>query len=120
MSLGYHKLDRPKLNAISVHKSLWRLANFTALGLVSSAGIQSVVSPYLVQDRHTLRALEELDLSACLGQENVDEPMTQDQFLAQNPARCGMPPSKPRRDVFHLVSFLFLAIVESLSRCIKN
>lgn len=110
LSLGYHKLDGPKRNAIPVYKSLWRLANFTALGLVSSAGIQSALSPYVVQDRHTLRALEELDLSACLGQEGVDEPMTQEQFLAQTPARCRMPPSKPREEVSTSCSSKSLAI----------
>ena len=31
--------------------------------------------------------MEQLDLSACFGEERLDEPMTQEQFLQQTPAR---------------------------------
>ena len=34
--------------------------------------------------------LSELDLGACFGDDRLDEPMTQEQFLQQTPARCAL------------------------------
>ena len=56
------------------------------LGTVSGARVQVMLC--VAQDGMALSALNKLDLAACLGQEGVDEPMTQEQFLAQTPARC--------------------------------
>ncbi len=40
------------------------------------------------QEQRLISQMQQLDLGACFGQERLDEPMTQEQFLAQTPARC--------------------------------
>ena len=37
-----------------------------------------------------MSAVEKLNLSACMGQEDVDKPMSQAEFLAQTPARWAL------------------------------
>ena len=55
-----------------------------------------------------MSAVEQLDLGVCLAQEGTDQPMTQDEFLAQTPARCGAarrtPPASAPRGTYAGVS----------------
>ena len=43
--------------------------------------------PLCRQEQRLVSQMNQLDLGACFGQERLDEPMTQEQFLAQTPAR---------------------------------
>ena len=39
------------------------------------------------QEQRLVSRMEELDLGGCFGEDRLDEPMTQEQFLQQTPAR---------------------------------